>query len=71
MNDGLRAATAFIAWRLVSEADVAAVYDYGRGTWVQFSGDVTSQNVSIYDHARGATSPERSPRSMTMVARLT
>ena len=50
MNAHVRRAVAYIAGRLVTNSDSAAIYDASEGRFVNFSGQVTPQNVNIYDY---------------------
>ena len=50
MEAHTRRAVAYIAGRLISGSDAAAVYDYSESRYVNFSGDVDAQNVNVYDY---------------------
>jgi len=53
MTDDLRRAVAYIVARLARSQDVSAVYDTTAGRYFQFSGEVTSSRVDVYDYSRG------------------
>lgn len=53
MTPSARASIAFIAGVLISRSRSSAVYDFSRGKYVLFSGNVNKSSVSIYDHDVG------------------
>lgn len=53
MKAGLRRSIAYIAQRVVSGANLSAIYDYDSGSYYQFSGEATATRVNVYDYDRG------------------
>lgn len=53
MKSGLRRSIAYIAQRVVNGVDLSAIYDYEGGSYYQFSGDVSTASVNVYDYERG------------------
>jgi hypothetical protein len=52
MNVGLRADIAYIVARMVSNQDKSAIYDFSRSKHIMISGEVSLNNINIYDHDR-------------------
>lgn len=44
---------AYIAGRLASGSQAGAVYDYSEGAYFNFSGDVGTGNVNVFDYEQG------------------
>jgi hypothetical protein len=49
MESDVRRVIAFIAGLIVSGSNASSLYDYGAGQFAQYSGNVSSTNVAVYD----------------------
>ena len=54
METGVRACAAYVAGTLISGRRCSSIYDYGQSQHIMFSGDVSAQQVRIFDHTDGA-----------------
>ena len=52
MREHVRASIAYIAGKLISGSESGSVFDYATSRYIQFSGTVSEENVSIYDYSR-------------------
>ncbi len=52
MDAQARRDIAYIAGRLVSEKQAGSVHDYETGKWTNMSGEVSQDNVNVYDYDR-------------------
>mgnify|MGYP007069035783 CR=1 FL=1 len=52
MDDSLRRDIAFIAGVLISGVKASSIYDYRNGNYVNISGEVHLERISVYDYFR-------------------
>ena len=53
MNDATRRAAAYIGGRLVTGKDASSIFDYAAGRHFSMGGEVSEQNVNVYDYEGG------------------
>jgi hypothetical protein len=53
MNNGTRACIAYIAGCIISRQSSSHIYDYSQSRYINIGGNITENNVGIYDYDRG------------------
>lgn len=64
MNESVRRSVAYIAGRAITGRRASSIYDYSSSKYVNFSGEVSDQRVSVYDfdascHISGSKARDR------------